>query len=97
MESFLKALQELKDLVKATRSKSSPQMHPELPKMPEIKPISSSSISASSVPKPTKMPGINPGSKKDPAKVAQQLKSGKAQSQKMPLLKFNKGGQWSLD
>ena len=95
MESFQKKLQELRDLLKAT-AKSKPQsMHPDLPKIPEIKPVQASSMSGGA--KPTKMPGINPGSKKDPVKVAQQLKQGKPQKHAMPKLEFSKSGQWSLN
>ena len=100
MESFLKTLQELRDLLKASKPKAPvapKQMHPELPKVPEIKPIPAPSNSASANPQGQKMPGISPGSKKDPVKVAQQIKQGKSQKQAMPLLKIDHNGQWSLD
>jgi len=91
MESLHKKLEEL---LKAIKSQARP-MHPDLPKIPEIKPISSPSATAGGA-KPPKMPGINPGSKKDPVKVAQQLKQGKTQKKQMPLLKVDKNGQWAL-
>ena len=56
-----------------------------MPKPPSIKP-----------PKGVKMPGIAPGSKKDPTKVAQQLKNPRPKKPKMEMLKFDKCGQWSL-
>jgi hypothetical protein len=92
MESLYKKLEEL---LKAVKSQARP-MHPPLPKMPEIKPVASPTASAGGS-KPPKMPGINPGSKKDPVKVAQQLKQGKTQKKTMPLLKVEKNGQWSLE
>jgi len=91
MESLYKKLEEL---LKAAKAQARP-MHPALPKIPEIKPIAAPSASVGSS-KPAKMPGINPGSKKDPVKVAQQLKQGKTQKKVMPLLKVDKNGQWSL-
>jgi hypothetical protein len=91
MESLHKKLEEL---IKAIKAQARP-MHPALPKMPEIKPISAPAAAGGGV-KPTKMPGINPGSKKDPVKVAQQLKQGKTQKKVMPLLKVDKNGQWSI-
>lgn len=99
MESFLKTLQELRDFLKATKTKAPApkQMHPELPKVPEIKPVPAPSITAGANSSAQKMPGISPGSKKDPVKVAQQIKQGKTQKQAMPLLKIDHNGQWSLD
>lgn len=95
MKSLLKKLEDLRDMLKATKSKAQ-SMHSELPKLPTIKPTSAPSMSAGSSQQTPKMPGINPGSKKDPVKVAQQLKQGKSQKKAMPLLKFEKNGQWSL-
>lgn len=96
MKSFLKKLEELRDMLKAAKPKVQQAMHSELPSIPTIKPTSAPSMSAGASSKPPKMPGINPGSKKDPVKVAQQLKQGKTQKKVMPLLKIDKNGQWSL-
>ena len=95
MESFRKKLEELRDLIKAAKP-GAKGMHPDLPKLPEIKPTPAPSISASASMKPPKMPGISPGDKKDPVKVAQQLKQGKPPKKAMPLLKVDKNGQWAL-
>ena len=94
MEAFRSKLQEL---LKAIKSQARP-MHPPLPKLPEIKPVAtpSSGGSAGGGSKIPKMPGISPGDKKDPVKVAQQLKQGKTQKKVMPLLKVDKNGQWSI-
>jgi hypothetical protein len=99
MESFLKTLQELRDLLKASKPKAKMpvKMHPELPKVPEIKPIPAPSMTAGAKPQTAKMPGISPGSKKDPVKVAEQIKQGKPQKDKPALLKVDKNGQWSID
>lgn len=96
MESFRKKLQELRDILKAAKP-SAQSMHPELPKLPEIKPTPAPSISSGATLKTPKMPGINPGSKKDPRKVAEQLKQGKTQQKMMPKLEISKSGQWSLN
>ena len=96
MKPLLKKLEELRDLIKAAKSKPQQSMHSEIPSLPTIKPTSAPSMSAGASSKPPKMPGINPGSKKDPVKVAQQLKQGKTQQKVMPLLKVDKNGQWSL-
>ncbi len=89
MEALIKKIEALKDLVKAVKAMASP-----VPSMPTIKPIS---ISAPSVPAKSKMPGVNPNAKKDPKKVAEQLKNADVQKLKAPVLKADSNGQWKLD
>lgn len=52
------------------------------------------------VPKPIKsspkLPGIAPPSKKDPTKVAEQIKNPRPTKVKVELLKIEKNGQWNL-
>lgn len=82
MELFQKIMA-LRDLVKAINLKlKSPKNDIA---MPEIKPVSMPNVSTSKA--PSKIPGIAPASKKDPNKVAQQLKVGK--KNKKPKLSMN--------
>ena len=97
MEELVKKIQQLNDLLKAVKAFKQPVVakHPELPKIPAIKPIPTPSIKTKA-PMAPKIPGANPGSKKDPGKVAEQLQSGKVKKTMMPMLKFDKNGQWHL-
>jgi len=92
MEELIKKFQDLVDLIKAANT-SAPAgpTHPPLPKIQAIRHPSAAPV------KPTKAPGMNPNSKKDPKKIAEQLKNGEAQKMKMPLLKTHANGQWTLE
>jgi hypothetical protein len=93
MEDLVKKLLEIKALIKAIKAS---QPNATLPSIPPIKPIRPPSMLTA--PKPAKIPGPGPDSKKDPKKVAQQIKDGSmsTKTQKV-MLKFDKNGQWSLE
>lgn len=94
----------LKALIKAIKT-SNPQIKaPIAATIPPIKPISPPPMTVSHA--PTNIPKPGPDSKKDPKKIAQQIKDGSmstktqktlGQVSKSEILKFNKSGQWSLD
>ena len=84
MDSLFKKLDELSDLLKKAQAQFNPSI--KMPKPPK----------AGIVPKQPKIPGMTPSSKKDPAKVAQQLKN-KELKPKTEMTSFNSGGQWSLN
>ncbi len=86
MDNLLKKLDEIEDLLK-----KDPQL------MPAVKSPTLGSGMGISMPKPAspKISGIAPSSKKDPAKVAQQLKNPKIEIK--PLIKYADNGQWSID
>lgn len=79
MESLFKKLEELSDLLKNIGAGLKLPQPGKTPTMP----------------KPPKLPGINPPSKKDPVKIAQQLKNPKEAKPKTSV-KISKLGQWSL-
>lgn len=100
MESLVKKIQQLLDLVKAVTPKQVGA--PAIPQLPVVKPPASPSMKASI--KGTKLPGISPDSKKDPRKVAQQIKDGSISTKTQKLmfkgeecLKVDKNGQWSIE
>lgn len=91
MEDLIKKIQQLVDLVKAV--KMQPQQGPKAPSLPSIKHPPQPSMTATQ--KQTKIPGMNPDSKKDPKKIAEQIKSGAIR--KPAMIKADHNGQWSLD
>lgn len=87
MEELFKKVQELNTLVKAMK------MSPNTPKIPKP------DMPAQQY----EVPNTGPTSKKDPVKVAQQIKDGKVRENNIKTAKENKGklnmnrlGQWSL-
>jgi hypothetical protein len=94
MEELLLKIQALRDLIKSLAPKTSNIVQP--PSIPALKQPPLPSMNAKA-PTATKIPGMNPSSKKDPKKVAEQLKSGKVKSAPAPVLKTDKNGQWSLE
>lgn len=90
MEELFNKIQELNSLLKAIKVSSAPK----LPEIPAIQAPPQPSMKAKAT--TTKIPGVNPNSKKDPKKIEQQLKNAQVKKQTMPLLKFQKNGQWSL-
>lgn len=90
MEELVKKIQQLRDLVKALISKNP---GPKAPSLPQVTPPPQPSMTASSASE--KIPGMNPDSKKDPKKIAEQIKSGAIR--KPALVKYDSNGQWSLD
>lgn len=91
MEELYKKIQELRDMVKAVLPQ--PGGH-KVPSIPKINPPAQPSMTATS--SATKIPGMNPDSKKDPRKIAEQIKSGAIRKQP-PMLKAYANGQWELD
>lgn len=89
MEELRSKLSRLVELIKAIKAGS---VGPTIPTIPPIKPVSMPSINSKSY-KPTKIPGIAPDSKKDPKKVAEQIKDGHF-SRKTQKIMF-KCDQWS--
>lgn len=93
MSDFYKKLQELDDLLKAFVPSVAPAA---MPALPTIQPPKLSGTRASPTPKSPKLPGIAPRSKKDPKKIAEQLKNPTERKQTLEFLKFDHNGQWSL-
>ena len=95
MEELLEKVQELNSLLKAMKTSIQP---------------AKASLSKPSIPKPKlpsaahEVPNAAPQSKKDPLKVAEQIKSGKVRETNIKDAKKNRGklnmnklGQWSLN
>lgn len=93
MEELAKKLNQLVALIKAVKVVAGPS----IPQIPAIKQPAPPSLNP---PKTitAKIPGISPDSKKDPKKVAQQIKDGSmsTKTQKI-MLKFDENGQWKLE
>ena len=96
MEELVKKLEQLNDLLKAIK-KLNPPTGPTLPKIPSASPPPPPPMKASIGQAPKISTGEGPNSKKDPKKVAQQIKDGSmsVKTQKV-LLKVEKNGQWSM-
>lgn len=95
MEDLVKKLEQLKELIKAVRQLQVKSVGNSLPKIPTIKPPSMSPSVT-----PTKISsGQGPNSKKDPKKVAQQIKDGSmsTKTQKVMLKADSVTGQWYLE
>lgn len=95
MEDLYKKIEQLCSLIKKVKGQAAPKST--LPSVPPIKPISPPSMTAKPSVAQSKIPGHNPSTKKDPKKVAEQLKNANVQKLKAPLLKIDDNGQWSLE
>lgn len=100
MQSLVKKISELLSLLKAVTPKQ--VVAPTIPQLPAIKPPTPPSMKASI--KGTKLPGVSPDSKKDPRKVAQQIKDGSMSTKTQKLMfkaeeciKVDKNGQWTIE
>jgi len=82
----MKKLYEKLALFKAGLKQGQPKI--QLPKIPEIKPIKPITVKKLAV-KPLKIPAPSPDSKKDPKKVAQQIKDGSLSTKTVKLIKIN--------
>jgi hypothetical protein len=93
MEELLKRLSKLNDLIKALKPLK--PNGPTLPTIPNIKPPPSPTMSPSNAKVPKISNGAGPDSKKDPKKVAEQIKNGSmsTKTQKVML----KADQWSSE
>lgn len=97
MEELTKKLTQLKDLLKALKKPEAPK-GPTLPTLPAIKPPAPPSMTPTKSAAPKIGTGTGPNAKKDPKKVAQQIKDGSmsTKTQKV-MLKADKNGQWRLE
>lgn len=89
MEELFAKIEQLRDLVKAIKVAQPVFKAPVLPK---INPPAQPSMTAPSASK--KIPGMNPDAKKDPKKIAEQIKSGAIR--KPAMIKADHNGQWRL-
>lgn len=94
-------IDELFELLKATKKTLVPMPKSPIPSVPPIKPVKPPSM----VPSQTaaaKLPGLAPDAKKNPKKIAQQIKDGSMSTKtqkvmfKNETISFAKNGQWSL-
>lgn len=95
MESLELKLTTLFELLKALKSNKIDNSS-SLPKIKGLDSIKAPNLINTRT-KETKIPGVSPDAKKDPKKIAQQIKDGSmsTKTQKM-MLKFDKNGQWSI-
>ena len=98
MEELVKKLTQLTDLLKAMKKPDAPK-GPALPTLPAIKPPAPPSMTPTKSAAPKIGTGAGPDSKKDPKKVAQQIKDGSmsTKTQKVMLKADSKTGQWYLE
>ena len=96
MDPLFKKLKELSDLIKKLTPSVKPVDPAPLPELPKIKQMGVTSMAPPAMPKTPKMPGMNPKTKKDPKKVAQQIKQGHVKTQALEMLMFNEAGQWDI-
>jgi hypothetical protein len=96
MDDLIKKLKAAQELVKAMGAPAAPAPAPTgmpvIPPAPTIPPITMKQRPV----KAPKIPGIKPGSKKDPKKVAEQLKAAQVQKLNMPVLKSETEAQPAL-
>jgi hypothetical protein len=98
MEEFIKKVAQLNELIKAIKTiKANPIKGPTLPTIPAPKAPPTPSLTPSAASAPKIGTGAGPDSKKDPKKVAQQIKDGSmsTKTQKV-MLKVEHNGQWNL-
>lgn len=98
MSELEKKLEQLIDLIKAVKAMEPVKKDgPQLPTIPAIKPPAPPSMKAAPGKAPKIGSGAGPDSKKDPKKIAEQIKNGSmsTKTQKV-MLKFEKNGQWSM-
>ena len=99
MEELYKKLEELSKAIKAIKAikKLNPPVGPKLPDVPSIKAPPQPTMQPASTKAPKIGTGEGPNSKKDPKKVAQQIKDGAVSTKTVKdVLKSDKNGQWSM-
>jgi hypothetical protein len=98
MEELAKKLEHLRDLIKAIK-KLNVQTAPKLPELPAMKAPPQPTMAPSKASAPKISSGQGPNSKKDPKKVAQQIKDGtmSTKTQKVMLKADSQTGQWYLE
>lgn len=108
MEELVKKLEQLNELIKAIKAmppappaaaSAQKSTLPSLPKLPMAKAPPTPSMTPSVAAAPKISSGSGPNSKKDPKKVAQQIKDGSmsTKTQKVMLKTDSKTGQWYLE
>lgn len=103
MKPLSKKIDELFDLLKAVKAGLTvkPNIQSPMQSIPKIEPVKAPSIKPSKASE-AKLPGVAPDAKKDPKKIAQQIKDGSmsTKTQKVMLksetLHIADNGQWSL-
>lgn len=98
MEELAKKLEQLRELIKAIKLQAKPAA-PALPTIPAPKQPSPPPMTPSTAAAPKIGTGTGPNSKKDPKKVAQQIKDGSmsTKTQKVMLKADSQTGQWYLE
>lgn len=101
MQDLEKKLIQLNELLKALKAqpKAPVSSMPAIPKIPTAKPPAAPSLTPSAAKAPKISSGAGPDSKKDPKKVAQQIKDGSmtTKTQKIMLKADSVTGQWYLE
>lgn len=101
MEDLAKKLEQLKELIKALKvqSKLNAPTAPKMPSLPALKAPPQPTMTPSKAAAPKIGIGSGPNSKKDPKKVAQQIKDGSmsTKTQKVMLKADSVTGQWYLE
>lgn len=99
MEDLVKRLENLRDLLKAVKTKLNPPAMPKLPEIPSHRVPPQPSMTPKATAAPKIGPGTGPSSNKDPKKVAQQIKDGSmsTKTQKVMLKADSVTGQWYLE
>lgn len=99
MDELAKKLEKLKDLIKAIRQTNPVSLGPKIPAIPAIKPPSTPSMVPSGNKNAKISSGAGPDSKKDPRKIAEQIKNGSmsTKTQKAMLKADSVTGQWYLE
>lgn len=103
MDELFKKLTQLNDLLKAIKKPTAPTMLAasavKPPTIPAIRPPAPPSMTPAKSAAPKIGTGAGPNSKKDPKKVAQQIKDGSmsTKTQKVMLKADSKTGQWYLE
>lgn len=98
MDELFKKLEQLEDLLKAVKAMSKPST-PSMPQLPGLKPPGTPPMTSSAAAAPKISHGQGPNSKKDPKKIAQQIKDGSmsTKTQKVMLKADSVTGQWYLE
>jgi hypothetical protein len=99
MDELYKKLEELQKAIKAVK-KLNPPVAPKLPELPSIKAPPQPSMTPASTTAPKIGAGKGPDSKKDPKKIAEQIKNGSMSTKGAKTLVAkadSQTGQWYLE
>ena len=99
MGNLAKKIAQLVDLLKAIKAPSAQKAPkaPSLPQLPKIKQPIQPSMTPSKASTSKIGPGVGPDSKKDPKKVAQQIKDGSMSTKTQKVMFKSDTGQWYLE